>query len=383
MNAVDIIAAAYIDANILLFAALVAWSVICRALAVTGVSNSRSTQLRLLRVGILCAVLTPAVMSALIHTTALRTAGLLPSMSLSDYMISQYIQGRIDLKPSQLLALIDGWQGLANSLTIGNSRLGSLLTAALAIGSLACVFGLVRSILDLRRALLDCHVWRTFGKLHVLLSDTIPVPFAARTLRGRYIVLPSNLLCHPRDLRFAIAHEAQHLRNGDVAWEIILVALKPLFFWNPAFLLLKARAEKLRELACDRAILNRRRYPAADYCCFLLNVSDRCFQPARLKLVTMPTMPISSVGLLNFGKRSEPALRQRVLALLGDEQSPERAPVSLGSGLVLAAVMVLAWAIVREPAAVSVDRLHLSTLANLEMMASNRTERGYGLVMSY
>jgi hypothetical protein len=41
------------------------------------------------------------------------------------------------------------------------------------------------------------------------------------------------------DLKVALTHPSQYLRQGDIDWEISLAAMRPLFFWNPALILKK------------------------------------------------------------------------------------------------------------------------------------------------
>ncbi len=65
-----------------------------------------------------------------------------------------------------------------------------------------------------------------------------------------------------------LAHEFQHLRQGDIEWEILLEALKPIFFLNPAFHAWKRQVEKLRELSCDSQVLTRGRIGVCDYWIF-------------------------------------------------------------------------------------------------------------------
>ena len=215
------------------------------------------------------------------------------------------------------------------------------------------------------------------------MSDSLAVPFATRSLRRKYIVLPSGMLCDPGELRYAVAHEGQHLRNGDMVWEIILQGLKPLFFWNPAFWIWKAQADRLRELACDQTVVTRRGFNADDYCRFLLRVGQRCRRAAGSERPTAPATALASVGLSVFRKRARPVLRQRVLALLDGKARRDRARVFLGASLFLFSLVAVTAMGLQQPATVSMDRLQLKTIVNLERMAEITSEPGYNLVMAY
>ena len=301
-------------------------------------------------------------------------------MSLTDYVIAQYLQGRLGLGPSEVEALVTLRQRLGSSLGAADAWPGAVAVLALGLGFLGLGARFLSRVLALRRVLAQCHRWRRSGGLHLLLSDSVAVPFATRSLGRRYIVLPAAMLCDRRDLAFAVAHEGRHLRNGDVEWEILLEGLTPLLFWNPAFLIWKAQARRLRELACDRSVLARRPAAVRDYCEFLLRVGGRGARAARPAL---PAAPLAPLGRGVLGRRTGLTLRQRVVALLDLCERRQRRSLSLCCGCLLAAAVLLSAVWVRQPAAVSTERLHLATIVILERMTENRPERGYNLVMGY
>src|SRR5690606_2987736 len=113
-----------------------------------------------------------------------------------------------------------------------------------------------------------------------------------------------------------LAHELQHLRQGDVEWEIALELLKPFFFWNPAFYLWKNQVEVMRELSCDRAILIRRGYDVAAYCQFLLSVCRDSLRRRRLLAVGLPAVALVRTENRPFATRSAWLLRRRMVSLI-------------------------------------------------------------------
>src|SRR5690606_26557656 len=56
--------------------------------------------------------------------------------------------------------------------------------------------------------------WRCIGGTQLLVSNATRTPFSTRALGRKQIVLPMNLLEMPRNLRLAVKHELQHVRNG-------------------------------------------------------------------------------------------------------------------------------------------------------------------------
>lgn len=383
MNIFELLTYAYIDVNLLLAIALGAWLALGLGLKASGLSSEHASRQRLLRLGFLAALFTPFAAHALAWSPLREAGALLSSLSLSDYVIIQYFEGRIALDSSEIEALVGARQRLADGLGFSGGELGRALTLVLAVGALVCGLDLLRSLLRLRRTLAGCHAWRRCGRLRLVLSDEIAVPFATRGLRAGYIVLPTAMLCDRSALRFAIAHEAQHLRNGDVLWEFLLEALKPLFFWNPAFAIWKAQGQRLRELACDEAVLRHKRFEARDYGGFLIRVSQQARRAPQAAALATPAIVSRPRGLSPFGRRPERILRERVLALLEGSRARPRASVVSVAGPILTAVVVLAAIWIQQPPSVSADRLHLSTIANQMRLIEIRKEPGYNLVMAY
>jgi hypothetical protein len=231
------------------------------------------------------------------------------------------------------------------------------------------LFHLVRLVLAwvlLRRVMRDSYLWRRFGAVELRLSDTITVPFSTRSLRRRHVVLPSSMLAREADLRIALGHEFQHLRQGDVEWEIGLELLRPFLFWNPGFHLWKRQVEEMRELSCDRRLMARRRLGIAAYCRCLLRVCDDSIAPRRLFAVTMPVVGLLTAERRPFAPRSAGLLRRRMEALVEARAEPASARLSALLLAPLAALTFAAALAMQSPGDWSQDRLMLSSILNLE-----------------
>lgn len=132
----------------------------------------------------------------------------------------------------------------------------------------------LKQLKQLNSVLQGSHRWKKSGSVNLLLSETIDSPFATALWRKKFIVIPVSLLFSKTNLRLTIAHEAQHLRNGDLYWEWVLNVLKLVLFWNPAVYLWKHEEDRLRELACDEFLVSKRGVSAHSYGHCLLQVAE-------------------------------------------------------------------------------------------------------------
>lgn len=359
---------AYLDINILLAFACVLWAITSMTLRKCGLGYAYTAQLRTLRLVFLTIILSPLIVTGLMLVA--RQSGMLQSnpLNLADFVVSQYLQGRFEMNPRNLETLLGARRQLGTGNSLGGSALW--LGGALAFGFGFFVLRLVASMFKLRRIIDDSFVWRRFGRLDLRLSDRTTVPFSTRSLRRRIVVLPSSMLAEPDDMRIALGHELQHLRQRDVDWEIALELVRPFFFWNPAFYIWKRQVAELRELSCDRQVLDRKGYDVATYCQCLLRVCHNSLKRKRLFALDVPVVALVQAESHLFGQRSAQVLRHRMLSLI--EGRTERNPRRLARFLLapLVGLTFLAALSIQRPADWSQDRLMLSTIINLERLES-------------
>jgi len=358
----------YLDVNILLAFACALWALTVWGLRVLGLGHAYTAQLKTLRLVFLTIVLSPLVVAGLMVVAERGgvTAG--NPLNLSDFIVAQYLQGRFEMDPMRLQFLL----GARRQLASGGNDLGTAITVLTWLFVFGFTFFTVRllaSMMKLRRVLDESFAWRRFGQLDLRLSDTTAVPFSTRSLRRRIVVLPSTMLAEPDDLKIALGHELQHLRQRDVDWEIGMEVLRPFFFWNPAFYIWRRQVEALRELSCDRQVLERKGYDVAAYCQCLLRVCHNSLKRKRLFAVSTPIVALVQTENRLFGHRSAHVLRQRMVALI--DGKAERHPRAL-TALMLAPLVgltFLAALSIQRPGDWSQDRLMLSTIINLERLA--------------
>ena len=344
--------------------------VISTALRRFGLGHAYTEQLKTLRLVLLAIILSPLIVTALM--VLVRQTGMIHSnpLNLTDFVVAQYLQGRFEMSPQSLESILGARRYLSAGHIAGSTAMVLWLGWALAAGFGFFVLRLLVSMYKLYRIIDDSFVWRRFGRLDLRLSDRTTVPFSTRGLRRRIIVLPSSMLAEPDDMRIALGHELQHLRQRDVDWEIAMELLRPFLFWNPAFYVWKRHVEELRELSCDRQVLQRKGYDVAAYGQCLLRVCHNSLKRRRLFSVNVPVVALVQTEHRLFGQRSAQVLRRRMVSLI--EGKPERHPHWLAGVLLapLAGLTFLAALSIQRPDDWSQDRLMLSTIINLERLPS-------------
>jgi beta-lactamase regulating signal transducer with metallopeptidase domain len=356
---------AYIEVNALLIFTCLVWAVFARLLNIAGLAHAVTARLRLLRAVFLAVIVSPIFVAAV--STAMQAGYVAPknTVNLTDFVLSQYLQGRFEMNPADLERLL-GFRGEVAQVLAG--PVGQGIAAFLALGFAVFAARLVLSFVRLRRIIAESYVWRRIGRVELRLSDAVSVPFSTRGLRSRIVVLPSSILAREADLKIALGHELQHLRQGDVEWEIALGVIQPFLFWNPAFHLWKRQVEELRELSCDRQVLMRRGYSVADYCDCLLRVCHDGLKPRRLMAVDLPAVALVRTEGGFFGGRAAALLKRRMMRVI--EGRAERRPTLVFALLAapFVAITLTAAIAIQKPGDWSQDRIMLSTIINLERL---------------
>ena len=371
---------AYLDVNALLLLACAACFATGYALRLVGLGHTVSAQLRVMRATFLAVVISPFVAIAVM--AVVQGGYILPASvpNLSDFIVAQYLQGSFEMNPSALENLLNVRSQTVTAFFATHSTIGFPVIMLLLAGTAVFTLRLALSIMRLRRMINDSYAWRQFGTLHLRLSDDISVPFSTRSWRNRYVVLPSAMITRSADLRIALAHEIQHLRQNDVSWEIFLEALRPLFFWNPAFYLWKRRVEQLRELSCDRQVMIRRGYKVADYCDCLITVCQNSLKPRRLFAIDAPIVALVRTENRLLAQRSAKLLKNRLFSLIEGKVERNSTQVFLLLSLPIMALTVAAAIAIQKPSDWSQDRLMLSTIINLERIHTTNSTSTFGRV---
>lgn len=359
---------AYLDANIVLAIAAVFWALTRLVLRRTDLRYAFSTHLNLLYGAFVTLASVPVIVFAFGFAVRQGWIGQDYAVSFSDIAVAQFLDGRIDMAPSQFETLLAVRSQFVLDVTTLGSTFGVVVAGALIAGVILVAFRTVRNAYQVARLVQRGFVWRTFGRVQIRLTDQTHVPFSTRGIFRHYIVLPSGLLSEADDLRIAVAHEIQHIRQQDLLWEVTLEALRPFFFWNPAFLFLKRDVERLRELACDQAVLERRWFSVREYCECLLRVCQRSLAHGGTPQMLVPSVPFAQVDGGLSGGASARFLKFRVLSMTTN--SGRRPNRWFGAGVMMSLAFAIAFGAIASQQAQdwSQDRLMLSTIVNLERL---------------
>ncbi|MEP1588692.1 MAG: M56 family metallopeptidase [Tateyamaria sp.] len=363
----DALLDAFINANILFIVAFSLWRIARLGLDRTGLKHAYTTQLMLLNTVFLAILFSPFLILGL---TAVQNAilGQRINFTLSDMVVAYYLNGGFEMKASEFADMLV----LRETFTADVMRAGSWSTLAVivvfVVGVVVGIVRLVFSMFCLHKIVSASYGWRELGRVKIRLSDRTLVPFSTRGLWSYYVVIPTSMLTNPEDLKVSIAHEFQHLRQGDLEWEILLEMLKPFFFLNPAYHAWKRQIENLRELSCDQQVLISGKITAKSYCNTLLSVCQQTLRRDRTFVIAVPkvTLVTADRSALRDGKMT--FLEHRITTLF-DARKLRHPKLAFAVVILplMAAVMLTAMAI-QSPGDWSHDRLMLSTVVNLERL---------------
>lgn len=358
---------AFINANILIVVAFSLWSVVRFGLARAGLKHSYGTQLKLLNSVFLLIIFSPFLV-LLFHTAQSTGVAKSVNLNLSDLVVSYFLNGGFEMKATEFETLLLTRDTFTTNVMNAAGWTAWIAIATFVTGLAIGIGRLVFSVFCLHKIVSASYEFRNFGRLRIRVSDRTLVPFSTRGFRNYHVVIPSHMLGQGDELRVSLAHEFQHLRQCDIEWEILLEALKPLFFLNPAYHAWKRRVEDLRELSCDQEVLTRGHIGVRAYCDTLLSVCQQTLRRDRVFVVAVPkvTLITADRSALREGKPS--FLEQRIRSLL-DAKMLKRPKLIYAAIMVpmIAAVMLTAIAI-QSPGDWSQDRLMLSTVVNLERL---------------
>ncbi|MFT6659109.1 M56 family metallopeptidase [Maritalea sp.] len=351
----------YIDVNIALFATFAVWSIVRFGLARVGYRFSFQAEQNLIIAFMGLAVLGPILVRV--------GAGILPAYAnITDLLVSWYLGGGVEMSAKQFQSIL-GAKSAAIESIINRDSWFTMLGFGLAISAFGFfVARLAINALTLHKVLSHSFSLKQMGRVRIVASDRVDVPFTTRGLNKFYVVVPVGMIGDAWKIRISIAHEMQHIRHGDVTWEYLWSFVHPLMFWNPAFGLFRKRLNVLRELLCDAALLSRPTFNKRRYCETLLSVAKSMTQRG----LTNNVLAVPFVEpKRHLARRGQSSLEYRILYAL-ELPSAHRSIRFGGIGILVpiigAAMLVLL--VLQQPSEWSYDRIMLSTIANLEHLES-------------
>lgn len=358
---------AFVNANILICVAYFLWIGVRELLKAIGLRQAYGVQLQLLNSVFVAIVFAPFL--ALGFQT-LQASGLVSvvNFNLSDMVVAYYLNGGFEMKASELEGMIHMRDTFMLNVMTGAGWLAKAIIVAFIVGFAVGTMRLIYSIVCLCRIVANSYSWRKFGRVHIRLSDRTLVPFSTRGFRNYYVVIPSHMLSETHELKVSLAHEFQHIRQGDLEWEIVLEALKPIFFLNPIYHKWKRQVEDLREFNCDTEVLSKGRIDVRAYCDTLLSVCQNTLRKDRAFVIAVPkvTLVTADRSAGRIGKMS--FLESRILSALDATKLKYQRLVLLSLAAPIIVAVGLTTVAIQRSGDWSHDRLMLSTVVNLERM---------------
>ncbi len=367
MMAGEVLLDAFINANILICVAFALWFALRGVMWGVGLKHAYSTQIRLLNTVFLTVLSAPLIVAGF---NALQKTGVTPAVkvNLSDIALSYYLKGGIAMKATDFEGLMQLRDTFLLNILAGAGLVSKVLIAAFFVGLIIGLTRLVYSMFCLWRIVSGSYHWREIGRVKLRLSDRTLVPFSTRGLWSYYVVIPSHMLGQSDEMRVTLAHEFQHIRQGDLEWEIVLEALKPLFFLNPAYHAWKRQVEALREFNCDSQVLSKGRINAKVYCDTLLSICQKTLRRDRSFVIAVPKVTLVTADRSSLIKGKRSFLERRILSVLNLKRLPYERLLFAALAVPLFSAMALTSVAIQRPGDWSHDRLMLSTVVNLERL---------------
>ncbi len=175
---------------------------------------------------------------------------------------------------------------------------------------------------------------KRIGRLEVLVSDEISIPFSFWFPGRALVFLPSQLVENIGHFMIAFRHEVQHHRQRDTIWVYALELFRLAFILNPFAHLMVKRISQIQEFACDEALVDRKHVSPHAYGGCLLKVAETARGDFR---VLVGTTCMAAVTEGSF-------LKRRITIMLNEKKRYLNRSVSIAGGILsLAVVVSAAW----------------------------------------
>ncbi len=173
------------------------------------------------------------------------------------------------------------------------------------------IFGYRRFSSDLQKNILE-------KRADYLVSSNEYTPLTFGLLRGK-IVIPLWLANQKDSLIHILAHEAVHLRNRDILWNLLSLCILRLAWFNPLVFIFDRRRLLALEMATDEEAIEKNQFNPSDYAKTLLQVMQVYpTSPSSLALGATAGFSHMKARLenLSFRSRQRSPFRYRLFVLL-------------------------------------------------------------------
>ncbi|MEP5761958.1 MAG: hypothetical protein ABJ327_22120, partial [Litoreibacter sp.] len=155
---------AYIDANIILLMAAILWILLNAAIGRTMLRKAFSLKLSV-AYGVLMSVLLAPVVVGMFEFA--RQSGVVNTsyvVSISDFAVAQYLDGRLDMAPSRFESLLFLRETFVADILVLGTPLAQAIVAVLLLGFVSVVYRSLRSVFKIKRIVEKSYAWRSIGR---------------------------------------------------------------------------------------------------------------------------------------------------------------------------------------------------------------------------
>ena len=185
--------------------------------------------------------------------------------------------------------------------------INTIFSLAILMGLIILLIKYVKNILALRKLTKNAYCQRKINNIHILFSETTTIPFCWSSINSHFIIIPNSFLEKSTDLKLAIRHELQHLRQGDTYWVHFITVVKLICFWNPLMKSWSRWFSELQEFACDESLVLRNKISKDVYAQCLINTASTAF--------SRTILPQGALGIIGLSKNYRSILQRRIIML--------------------------------------------------------------------
>lgn len=190
----------------------------------------------------------------------------------------------------------------------------------------------IRSIHHLKKLSKKAYCQHYINHVHILYSD-VKIPFCWSIFKEHFIVIPEMFLEKRDDLKLAVRHELQHIRQNDTYWLHAMSIVKICCYWNPFVKLCINWLDELQEFSCDETMVLRKKSSPIAYAQCLINSAYDA-----LNKNSMPQ------GVLGIRGLSQSVLYRRVCMLINYKKIVKKSSLITGYVVSFLAAGSLAYA---------------------------------------
>lgn len=183
-----------------------------------------------------------------------------------------------------------------------------IIVAIILTGATISFWIYIKGVLSLKKLTQSAFCQRVHNHIHLLYAQTATVPFCWSLWRKHYVVLPIAFIERNADLRLAIRHELQHIRQNDTHWSHLLLIVKCVCFWNPFIRFWINWLSELQEYACDEALILRKHAAPMAYA--------ECLVNSAVHALDSQALPTAALAMLGFSNNKQSSILHRRISML-------------------------------------------------------------------